>query len=368
MSQQLTAVSNLLEKYKANIGTALPRHMTPERMIRVALSAVSGNYLLLRCDPLSICACVVQSSILGLEPNSQLGEAYLVPFWNSKLITTDERGKPKKGGYQAQLIPGSRGLVKLARNTGKYSIIDAQPVREKDDFECEKGFNPVLRHKWAPGDRGKIVGYYGAYVLTEGGRNFEDMSVEEIDAHRDRYSKGAYKTEAGKPVLDASGNKILQGPWLDSPDWMYRKTPLKQVLKLAPASVEMALAVALDDAHESGNNQNLVDIPLELQPVLDETDDSDGPRQIESGTSDQKISEADIKRIWTIGVGGKLKDEEIKSVIGSHGFKEASEITVDKLPAIISDLESRVKPQSQMNQKATSAKAGQQESLLATQK
>lgn len=263
MSEQLTTLSNLLEKYKANIAAALPKHMTPERMIRIAISAVSGNYLLVQCQPLSVCACVVQASILGLEINSQLGEAYMVPFWNKHATNS---GTKAKGAYQAQLMPGYRGLVKLARNTGQFSIIDAQPVREKDEFDAEKGFHPILRHRWAKGERGKIIGYYGAYVLKDGGSNFEYMTKEDIDAHRDQYSKGAYAVKDGKFLLDGEGHKILQGPWKDSPDWMYRKTPLKQVLKLAPASVELALATALDDHVESGRQQAFVDLPLELQP------------------------------------------------------------------------------------------------------
>ena len=84
----LAALQALLKTHEAQIAVALPRHMTPERMIRVALSCVSGNSLLSQCEPISIAASIVQLSILGLEPNSLLAEAYLVPFWNTKANIT----------------------------------------------------------------------------------------------------------------------------------------------------------------------------------------------------------------------------------------------------------------------------------------
>jgi recombination protein RecT len=276
----LGALNMLLNQYKAQIAIALPKHMTAERMIRVALSAVSGNRLLAECEPLSICASIVQASILGLEPNSLLGEAYLIPFWNSKL---EIPGRQKKGGYQCQLMPGYQGLVKLCRNSGQVSVIDAQPVHENDEFDFEKGSDTWWRHKWPKtGDRGRIIGYWAGYVLKDGSKNFEYMTVEAIEAHRDKYSQSAYKKEWNettrrKEIVMENGKPVLDGPWRDSPDWMYRKTPLKQVMKLMPKSIELRTALALDEHHEAAIPQQFsVEVPLELQPpVQDDTDPED---------------------------------------------------------------------------------------------
>ena len=252
-------LQQLLEKHKAQIVNALPKHMTAERMIRIAMTAVSGSPELMRCQAISLAACIVQASILGLEPNSVLGEAYLVPFWNKKAKNPDG----SLGAYQAQLIPGYLGLVKLARNTGEVSMIDAQPVYEHDFFEFEKGSEVYWRHKWErSADRGKVQGYWAGYVLKDGAKNFEYWTVKQIEEHRDRYSKGAY---------DRNGN--LQGPWKDSPDWMYRKTPLRQVIKLMPKSVELSTAIALDERAESRVGQVFVDVPLALHPPVEEPDD-----------------------------------------------------------------------------------------------
>jgi recombination protein RecT len=248
-AQNLGALKKLLEDHKDSIQMALPRHMTPERMIRVALTAASSTWGLMECSPVSIAACVVQSSILGLEPSSVLGEAYLVPFWNSKT-------KRK----ECQLIPGYMGLVKLARNSGEVSMIDAQIVYQNDDFDFEKGSETQWRHKWPKtGARGRKIGVWAGYVLKDGSKNFEYWSIEQIHEHRDKFSKGAYDRE-GK----------LTGAWLDAPDWMEKKTVIRQVIKLMPKSVEMATALSLEERSDAGIGQVFsVDVPpaLAAEPV-----------------------------------------------------------------------------------------------------
>jgi len=241
----LGALQGLLEKYKNQIAVALPRHMTPERMIRVALTAANSTFGLAECEPVTIAAAVVQASILGLEPSSVLGEAYLVPFWNSKT-----RRK------ECQLIPGYLGLIKLARNSDQVSIIDAQIVYTNDEFEFHKGSDVYWKHKWArTGERGDPEGVWAGYVLKDGSKNFEYWTIEQIERHRDRYSKGAF---------DKDGK--LTGAWRDSPEWMYKKTVLRQVIKLMPKSVEMATALALDERADVGVGQVFDAVPLELQP------------------------------------------------------------------------------------------------------
>jgi recombination protein RecT len=241
----LGTLQGMLEKYKHQIAVALPRHMTPERMIRVGLTAVSSSPGLMECAPLTIAACIVQASILGLEPSSVLGEAYLVPFWN---------GKTKR--KECQLIPGYQGLVKLARNSGEVSMIDAQIVYSADDFDFHKGSEIWWRHKWArTGERGTPEGVWAGYVLKDGSRNFEYWTIEQIERHRDRYSKGAF---------DRDGQ--LTGAWKDSPEWMFKKTVLRQVIKLMPKSVELATALSLEERADVGVGQVFDALPAELQP------------------------------------------------------------------------------------------------------
>jgi recombination protein RecT len=254
-SNVLTTVSALLDKYKSQIAMALPRHMTPERMIRVAITSISQTPLLQRCDAYSLCGAVVQASILGLEPNSLLGEAYLVPYWNGKA-----------NRYEAQLQIGYKGHCKLARNSGEIAMIDAQGVRTNDEFDFEKGGCPTLRHKWPKeGTRGDLIGYWAGYRTKSGEFNFEYWTHEDILKHRDHYSKAAFVTDKqGKRVI-RDGEPVLQGAWADSPDWMCKKTVLIQVLKLAPKSVQMQTALDLDERADLGMTQQFSqEIPTEL--------------------------------------------------------------------------------------------------------
>ena len=106
----------MLEKFKGEIARALPKHINPDRMARIALTAFRMTPKLAECDPRSIFAAVIQASQLGLEVGL-MGEAYLVPF-----------------GDQCQLIPGYTGLMKLARQSGLVQDIYAHEVRVNDKF------------------------------------------------------------------------------------------------------------------------------------------------------------------------------------------------------------------------------------------
>lgn len=267
----LTQVSHMLERYKSQIVAALPKHLTPERMIRVALTSISTTPLLQKCDAGTLCGAVVQASILGLEPNSALGECFLVPYWNTKA-----------NRYEAQLQVGYKGHCKLARNSGEIGMINAQAVRANDEFDFQMGDVQTLRHKWPKtGSRGDLLGYWAGYRTKAGEFSFEYWPMDDIYEHRDHYSKGAFVTERGKKVLE-NGKPILQGPWKDSPDWMCKKTVLIQALKLAPKSVQMQRAIDLDERADMGIPQQFDPaIPVELSPVQGAEAISDEPEPVQ---------------------------------------------------------------------------------------
>lgn len=250
----LGELQKLLETHKQQIAMALPRHMTPERMIRVAMTAVSTTPALHKCTSVSIAACIVQASILGLEPTSVLGEAYLVPFYNSKAKRHD-----------CQLIVGYQGLLKLVRQSGELVMVNAQAVRQNDEFDFEDGLDPYLRHKRGQGSteqRGPIIGYWAGALLKGGGKQFTVMTQEEIIAHRNKYSEG----------WRALGEKST---WGKEHEAMALKTVLRKLCKLLPKSIERDLvtpAIGMDERAESGLAQRFThDVPLALQaPVVDD--------------------------------------------------------------------------------------------------
>jgi phage RecT family recombinase len=223
----------ILEKARPQIAAALPRHLTPERMIRLALTAYSKTPDLQECDPLSILGCVVQASQLGLEIDGILGHCYMVPFWNYK--------KKRK---EAQFICGYKGFIALAKRSGLVERFSSHVVHSGDDFTCTFGTDQGLWHKPALAERGEPVAVY-AQIMTERDIDFEVLGWDEVLAFRERFArkKGGDYT----------------GPWATDLEEMAKKTAIRRLAKRAPLSVEFQKAAALDGMAEAGEPQNLAD-------------------------------------------------------------------------------------------------------------
>ncbi len=217
----------MLEQYKGEIARALPKHMNPDRMMRIALTSFRMTPKLADCDPRSVFAAVIQSSQLGLEVGL-MGEAHLVPF-----------------GNQCQLIPGYTGLMKLARNSGLVTDIYAEAVRIKDTFSLKLGMDRSLVHEplTAPGgfpasdeERGEIVGFYAVGVLKDGSKTFIAMSRAEVLRIRD-----------GSKGYQAAKKYKKESIWDTDFTSMGLKTAIRRLSKWLPKSPELATALALDD-------------------------------------------------------------------------------------------------------------------------
>lgn len=221
-------VRGLIEKSRAQIGAALPRHMTAERMIRVCNTAVQKTPELLDCEPRSLIGAIVQASQLGLEPDGTLGHAYLLPFNNRKT-----------GRKECQFIPGYKGLIELTRRSGQISTIYAHAVYANDQFRYTLGLNPTLEHVPAEGEPGELIAVYAVARLRDGGVQFEVLRKREVDAVRTQSRNGNH------------------GPWVTHYAEMAKKTALRRLCKLLPVSPELARAVALDEQAEASVPQGL---------------------------------------------------------------------------------------------------------------
>ena len=187
---------------------------------------------------------------LGLEPNTPLGQAYLIPFWN---------GKAKCLECQFQL--GYKGLIDLAYRSGEVSTIQANVVYENDEFEYELGLEPKLRHVPAKSDRGDPVFFYAVFRTKDGGYGFDVMSVDDVRAHAKKYSK-AYSN----------------GPWQTNFEEMAKKTVLKRVLKYAPLKSDFVRAVAADETIKTKIDADMYSVPDEtvIEAESYEVDESTG--------------------------------------------------------------------------------------------
>lgn len=218
------SLPQLIERMKPEIARALPKHLNPDRMARIATTVLKQTPALARCTPESFLGALMTASQLGLEPGP-LGEAYLVPYGNT-----------------ATFIPGYRGLVKLAWQSDQLADIWAEIVHENDEFSYDLGLKRDLTHRPAKGERGKPTHVYAAARLKSGGTPFVVMAVDEVEAIRSR-SK-------------AKNN----GPWVT--DWpaMARKTAVKQLSKWLPMSTEFQLAAQYDETVRTNVDTQLMDV------------------------------------------------------------------------------------------------------------
>lgn len=226
---------------QAQFAKALPAVLTPERFTRIVLTAVRTNPKLMGCERTSFLAAVMAAAQLGLEPNTPLGQAYLIPY-----------------GAECQFQIGYKGLIDLAYRSGEVSIIQAQTVYEKDEFIYELGLEAKLVHKpCMKGDRGEAIAYYAIFKMKNGGENFAVMSKDDVL----KFAK-------------AKSKAFKNGPWQTDFDAMAKKTVLKQVLKYAPIHSEaMAIAIQNDEKQlytdeETGEilAQNVIDVDDEPTP------------------------------------------------------------------------------------------------------
>jgi recombination protein RecT len=253
----------LFEKAKPSIAAVIPRHLTADRILKITLAATSRTPALLECSPDSILLAVMQAAQLGLEPNTPLGLSYLVPYENKRL-----RRK------EAQFIPGYRGLIRLAIQSGEIKSIYARAVHALDRWEVEYGLDQRLVHvpfmptaqAQLPRDEdaavdddvppdpdaggpdflpsaGPMVAVYAVAEFKAGGRVFEFMTRADVEAIR-RRSRAANS-----------------GPWVTDYEEMAKKTVIRRLCKTLPLATEqLASALEHQARAESGQGPDFSDI------------------------------------------------------------------------------------------------------------
>lgn len=236
MGQMTVTVAKRVDEFLAQnrdkIAKVSPQQSNIERMMRLAVQAVRDDKYLAKCTTPSICLSVIRAAMMGVEPNSPLGEGYLVPY-----------------GDQCQLIIGYRGLINMARRSGVVTELYAHCVHEHDEFWHEYGNNPVLHHRPPKlgKPRGEIIGVYAVCKMRDGAQDFEVMDIEEINKVRNM----------------AKGAKSPSSPWNQWFGEMARKTAIRRLAKRLPMSIEMAQAVEHDNRTSMGevvdNRQEVIE-------------------------------------------------------------------------------------------------------------
>jgi recombination protein RecT len=233
---------------KQQMQLALPKHVTADRLARIALTEVRKNPQLARCEQASFLGALMQCCALGLEPGGALGHCYLIPFKNTRKNITE-----------VQFIVGYRGMIDLARRSGQIVSLEARAVYAKDHFEVELGLDSKIVHKpaWDVDDRGPLAFVYAVAKLRDGGVQFEVMSRKQIEHVRNE-SSGYRAEEANAKKYDRKPSS----PWHNHFEEMAKKTVVRMLFKYLPVSIEIQRAVGLDEQAEVGMTQ---DSPLLIE-------------------------------------------------------------------------------------------------------
>lgn len=243
-AQSLNAQAKaFFERQKDNLAALLGSHQEAQRLYVAVMYSVSKSPQLVSADPGSIFTSLMRCAELKLFPGP-LGQAAIVPFWNKK-----------KNCFEAQFMPQYQGLLDLAYRSGQVvPPTYAEIVWERDLFKFVKGDNPRIVHEPFAGSddaRGNRVGCYVVLNLRNGNQIRHYMTIE----HVMRYQQQSKTAQA------QNANTFWKSDNPDTVDWMIKKTVLKQALKLAPKSVDLAAAVDYD---------NEVDNPSsDKKPILD---------------------------------------------------------------------------------------------------
>lgn len=245
----------LTPEFREQVAMALPKHIAPDRMLRVVLTSVRKTPKLLQSTPESFFSSVLTLAQLGLEPDDPRGQAHLVPF-NKKIR---EDGKPDRWVTECQVIIGYRGYIDLARRTGEIANIRAEVVYERDAFEYSTGMTTRLVH--VPTEEmepGRVRAAYAIATMKDGSQVEKVLFARDIERARMSSKEGAKD----------------KGPWFDWYPEMAAKTAVRRLMKTLPSSPELALANAADENPPIPLKLSGKDVTLDMERAVASLNDA----------------------------------------------------------------------------------------------
>ena len=260
---QVTNVKELLwnDAAKTQLQQVAAAHMKPERMMRLMANAIRTTPKLGECDPMSLLGGLMTCAGLGLEPNTIMGHAYLIPFRNNRKNITE-----------VQLVVGYKGLIDLARRSGHITSISAN-IHYSDDevWEYEEGTEARLRH--IPGaQEGDKRHAYAIAKFRNGGHAYVVLPWAKVMKIRDG-SQG-WQTAVKFGATD-------RNPWKSHEDEMAKKTAIRALAKYLPLSVEFRDALTVD-----GGKADFAAFAMNPADQLDATPDDEDNRTIDGEATD----------------------------------------------------------------------------------
>lgn len=327
-NRQLQAVNpaqqmkQLLEKSWPRIMAVMPAEMSAQRLYQMYLSTINREKELANCSVESVLGCFMRCTSLGLEPSNVngLGYAYILPFGNKNYQT---------GQKEATFILGYKGIIELARRSGKIRDISARVVHEGDEFSYSYGLNEDLRHVPCA-HPGKLTHVYMIANFNDGGHYMLVMNAAEIEAAKRR---------------SPSGNK---GPWKTDYEAMAKKTVIRRAAPFLPLSVETRRAVAEDDSTPDYSDV-LHPLPDTIagdmdEPEDDATDAKQDPEPPEPDPVEVKRRDV-IRRFQALGVTSEEEALPTAAKVVGHAVESFDALTEADLDKLTADLAAGVKQQ-----------------------
>jgi len=232
-ADQRVTVRGWFEAQKGEIARAVPKHIDPERLVRVALTACVQNPALLNCTRESLMQATLQSASLGLMPDGVMGQAYLIPYKD-----------------KAQFQIGYQGLIELAYRTDRIAGIIADIVHEKDKFEFHREVAAdhfIHRPYEGDDDPGPATHAYAIVRRKDGTASVTVLPKSKIEKEHRAHSQARNS-----------------GPWTGHWEAMARKTAILVALKYEQKSSELARAIAVEERVDQG-----IEIPAEAEAILE---------------------------------------------------------------------------------------------------
>lgn len=311
-------LQEMIEKSSKELSRALPVHMRPERLVRIALTCIRQNPKLAECTSESFVGALLTSAQLGIEP--VMGRGYLLPFNNKRKI-----GNDWKVFKEVTFLLGYRGIAELFYRHEKGTVLNWGVVKEKDDFEYEYGTNAYLKHRPKNGERGNTVGYWVMATLQNKEKSFMVMSKAECIEHGKKHSK----TWVTEEYINGSKVKcephfLKDSPWVTDEDSMCLKTDLIQLSKLLPLSFEVQQALQSDET--SRDYKEGVRDAMEM-PITTQWEKEDA-QEAEVAPANVPTIEAPTKESWDF-----ITEVERKALLGLMSGKGKNKAYLDELLA-----------------------------------
>ena len=239
------ALIDVIKSKQASFAEVATKYLSPERLTKLAIVAVTKTPDLAKVPPMEIVAELINCSRLGLEPNVE-GGRWLLPF----------KRRDKDGGERWELVAVTdyRGLIDIARRSGEVLSIHADIVREADEDPTRGGIWEHwvdaggstlvhLRHRRARGERGAMLGVYAVVKLKNGEVQAEYLELEKVNAAKSR-SRGA-------------DSKF--SPWQNDFEAMAKKTAIRRLYNLLPKTPEISAAREVLAEEEAGDHGQVVE-------------------------------------------------------------------------------------------------------------